>query len=427
MRLRARHSDGSWRHLDTVTTNFVGDPNVNGYVVNFRDVTDRVELEEQLRQATKMEAVGQLAGGIAHDFNNLLTAIIGNVVEVLKGTPAGHPAHEMLRAADTSAKRAAELTAQLLSFSRRQTLRLKPISLTRTVDEAMLILRPAIDPRVRIRLDAEEGVWPVLADSAQMASVLVNLCLNARDAMPRGGDLRVGLANVVVDEGYARAHVYAAPGDWVRLSVEDTGVGMAPEVAQRVFEPFFTTKPQGAGTGLGLAMVYGTVKAHGGWITCQSAAGVGTRFELFLPRTDQPAEPEASPTPTPEEVATDMDEPTTVLLVDDEPAIRTLAKRILEMQGYRVLLAEDGLDALETFTEMREHIGLVILDLTMPRLSGHDTYRRMREIDPGVRVLFSSGYSADQLDESEAGAGFVSKPYRPDELARAVKLALQGK
>jgi CheY-like chemotaxis protein len=340
----------------------------------------------------------------------------------LKTTPVANPSHELLTVVDTSARRAAELTAQLLSFSRRQPLRLKPMRLDRTIDEARLILRPAIDPRVRINTKVEPGLWAVLADPAQMTSVLVNLGLNARDAMPSGGELLIELANVSIDEAYRAAHVYAECGEHVRLSVEDTGRGMPPDVVGRVFEPFFTTKPPGSGTGLGLAMVYGTVKAHGGWITCQSTLGVGTRFEIFLPRTllDEPA---AAPQPMPEASAP-VEQRQTILLVDDEPAIRTLGKRVLETQGYRVLLAEDGLDALETYSEMQREIGLVVLDLTMPRLSGRDTLKRLREIDPTVRVLLSSGYSVDQVQDTAWAVGFVSKPYRPEELARAVRNAL---
>jgi PAS domain S-box-containing protein len=425
LRVRARRRDGSWRHLDAVVTNHLAEPNIAGYVVNFRDVTDLVELEGQLKQAQKMEAVGQLAGGIAHDFNNLLTAIIGNVVEVMKTTRADDPARELLHAADTSARRAAELTAQLLSFSRRQPLRLRPTHLGRAVEEALVILRPAIDPRVRIDVRCEPDLWLVPADPSQMTSVLVNLCLNARDAMPAGGELCIELANALIDEMYRRNCVYATLGERVRLRVEDNGCGMAADVVARVFEPFFTTKPQGAGTGLGLSMVYGTVKAHGGWITCQSSPGAGTRFEIYLPRAEQTVSPESTP-PAPASMAADepVDERNTILVVDDEPAIRALARRILEMQGYRVLLAEDGISALETYEHRNQPIHLIILDLTMPRLSGHDTYKRLREIDRGVRVLFSSGYSADQLDDAEIGAGFVSKPYRPDDLTRAVRQAL---
>jgi CheY-like chemotaxis protein len=211
------------------------------------------------------------------------------------------------------------------------------------------------------------------------------------------------------------------------LQVEDNGCGMPAEVVARVFEPFFTTKPQGAGTGLGLSMVYGTVKAHGGWITCQSSPGAGTRFEIYLPRAEQTVSPESTPTaPTSMPADEPADQRNTILVVDDEPAIRALARRILEMQGYRVLLAEDGISALEAYERRSHPIHLIVLDLTMPRLSGHDTYKRLREIDPSVRVLFSSGYSSDQLDDAEIGTGFVSKPYRPDDLTRAVRQALAG-
>jgi two-component system, cell cycle sensor histidine kinase and response regulator CckA len=421
--MRARHLDRTWRDLEVIITNYLDDPDIRSWVLNYRDITEQVRLEEQLRQSQKMEAIGKLAGGIAHDFNNILTAIIVSVNEVLRCTPETSPLRSWLTTAETSAKRAAELTSQLLGFSRRTNLRMKSTILRKTLDEALIILKVSLDPRIHIQVSSPVDLWPVMADATQMTSVLVNLCINSRDSMPRGGCLKISLTNEHISDEYARRYVFARPGEFICLQVEDTGSGIPADVKERIFEPFFTTKPTGKGTGLGLAMVYGTVKAHGGWIVCDSEVGRGTRFDILLPRTEHPPE-EEQVLPEPEK---EIEMPTpngTVLLVDDEPAIRMLAKRVLEMQGHRILLAEDGIDALEQFEELHNEIDLVILDLTMPRLSGQDTYKRMREIDPNVQVLFSSGYSADAIEDLAQGVGFITKPYRPDELTRAVREAL---
>jgi two-component system, cell cycle sensor histidine kinase and response regulator CckA len=424
VQLRIRHQDGSWRHLDITTTNYLDDPLIGAFVVNYRDVTEQFRLEEQLRQSQKMEAIGKLAGGIAHDFNNILTAIIGNVAVVLPSLGEDDPNLALLSVVETSAKRAAELTSQLLGFSRRTTLRMLPLSLDQTVHESLVILRHVIDPRIQIQVEKEPNLWRILGDSAQMTSVLVNLCINARDAMPRGGSLTIRLRNRDVDEDYLRHHLYATTGQYVELVVEDTGSGIPEAIQHRIFEPFFTTKPTGQGTGLGLAMVYGTVKAHRGWINCESEENRGARFEIFLPRTEQELVAE-SPLVAPVKEAVMTTENPVILLVDDEPAIRMLARRVLEIQGFRVLLAEDGVEALDTYRNKQDEIGLVILDLTMPRMSGQDTFRHLRDLNPTVRVLFSSGYSSDQLDSTTADAGFITKPYRPDDLMRAVREALQ--
>lgn len=424
VQLRIRHQDSSWRHLDITTTNYLDDPLIGAYVVNYRDVTEQFRLEEQLRQSQKMEAIGKLAGGIAHDFNNILTAIIGNVAVVLSAMDQSDANHALLSVVETSAKRAAELTSQLLGFSRRTTLRMLPLSLDQTVHESLVILRHVIDPRIQIHVEKEPQLWKILGDSAQMTSVLVNLCINARDAMPKGGSLTIRLRNRTIDEDYLRHHLYATEGEFVELIVEDTGSGIPESIRHRIFEPFFTTKPTGQGTGLGLAMVYGTVKAHRGWINCESEENRGTRFEIYLPRTEQAVVPELPSVAPLKETVMPTENPA-ILLVDDEPAIRMLARRVLEIQGFRVFLAEDGVQAVDTYRDKQSEIGLVILDLTMPRMSGQDTFRHLRDLNPSVRVLFSSGYSSDQLDSTTVDAGFITKPYRPDDLTRAVREALQ--
>jgi len=249
-----------------------------------RDLTQRRRLEEQLRQGQKMEAVGQLAGGIAHDFNNLLTAILGNVGLMLAEVPFADPNHELLRETEKAAHRAAELTRQMLGFSRRAMLRMEPVDLNVLMRETVSILRRSTDPRIRIDVDSLGNLWTVQADPGEMHQVLMNLCLNARDAMPRGGLLRLQGSNVVLTEEYARDHLEARAGRFVRLRVIDTGVGITPEIRSRIFEPFFTTKEPGKGTGLGLAMVFGIVQQHHGWIECASEADKGTVFDIYLPR-----------------------------------------------------------------------------------------------------------------------------------------------
>jgi two-component system cell cycle sensor histidine kinase/response regulator CckA len=386
----------------------------------FWDVTSQRALEAQLRQAQKMEAVGQLAGGVAHDFNNLLTVILGNTAMVLSRMAPADPCRELLQAVEKAGSRAASLTRQLLGFSRRATLRAEPVSLAACVQETVHLLRRTIDPRINLDVQISPDLWPVLADPTLIGQALMNLCLNARDAMPQGGRLLLRADNVDLGDDYARLHLEGRAGAFVRLRVEDTGCGIPAEVRPHIFEPFFTTKGLGVGTGLGLAMVFGIVKQHQGWINCYSEIGRGTRFDLFLPRHEHAPAPASVVPPAPPSGTE------TILLADDEPMIRNLGRRILEHCGYQVLLAEDGEQAIEAYVNSKGHIDLVILDMTMPRLSGRDAFRRLRQIDPEVGVLFASGYSADNAasEEVERALGFVGKPYRPDELARMVRCVL---
>ncbi|HLN26860.1 MAG TPA: PAS domain S-box protein [Gemmataceae bacterium] len=387
-----------------------------------RDITERRRLEEQLRQTGKMEAIGQLAGGVAHDFNNLLTVIVGNVSLLRMASPAEGSEAQLLSETQTAALRAAELTSKLLGFSRRTTLRLEPSNLNTFVQETVALLRRTIDPRINVEIRCAPDLWTVNTDPSQLNQVLMNLCLNARDAMATGGRLLLETANVTLDENFARLRLEARPGEFIRLRVEDTGHGIAPEIKQRIFEPFFTTKGPGKGTGLGLAMVFGIVKQHEGWIDCYSEVDQGTRFDIYLPRYCVPHETAA--TCAPAQLPCSGHE--TILLVDDEPMIRNLGRAILERYGYQVVLAEDGQQAVDIYRHGPESIDLVILDLTMPRLSGHDAFRQLLQLDPDVRVLFASGYSAEHVSEAdhERLLGFVGKPYQPQDLARTVRSAL---
>jgi PAS domain S-box-containing protein len=413
---------GKVRHIRTVKTP-VRDH--QGRIVAthgiFWDITEQRSLEAQLRQMQKMEAVGQLAGGVAHDFNNLLTAILGNLSLIATGLPANHPTRELATAAEKAALRAATLTSQLLGFSRQTLLHVQPTVLNGLLDEVVRLLERTFDPRITLEVRPAADLWTVRGDANQLSQVLMNLCLNARDALPDGGRLVLETANVVLDEEHARLHLNSRPGEYVCLRVTDTGCGMTPEVKARIFEPFFTTKGPGKGTGLGLAMVFGIVQQHQGWIDCTSEVGRGTCFEIYLPRSLEAA------APMPTAAGTEPDKGhETVLLVDDEAVLRQIGKTMLERYGYRVLTAADGLEALEVYAREKGRIDLVMLDLTMPRLSGRDTFFKLRELDPDVRVLFASGYSSEQIDDLLRGGsfGFVRKPYRPPELAKLIREAL---
>jgi signal transduction histidine kinase/ActR/RegA family two-component response regulator len=420
---RHRWKDGALRDVETTAHDlrFAGRP---ARLVLVRDVTEHRRLEEQLRQSQKMEAVGQLAGGIAHDFNNLLCIITGHIDLARRASAA--EAAPLLVAAERAAGRAAELTAKLLGFARRSQLQLGPVGLADVSREVAVLLHRTIDPRIALEVTAAEGLWTVAADAGQMHQVLMNLCVNARDAMPKGGTLRIDLTNVTRERrpGSKVGPEAARPAAFVRLTVSDTGCGIPAELRARIFEPFFTTKPVGQGTGLGLAMVYGIVKQHHGWVECDSRPGRGTRFDVFLPRLVGAAEP-APPALTP--AAPDALGGTTVLLVDDEPGLRGLGRVILARQGCRVLEAEDGEQALAAYAGRTGAIDLVVLDLTMPRLSGADTLRRLVALDSGVRVLLCSGYAAGQATDlaCEQVVGFLPKPYRPVDLLLAIAEALE--
>jgi len=401
------------------------------------DVTERRTLERQLVQMQKMEAIGTLAGGVAHDFNNILTGIVGNLDLAVKALPAGSAAAGLLHESIRASERAARLVRQLLEFSRRAPLERRAVRLGPVVSEVVHLLSQTIDRRIAVESFVAPDLWPAAADSNQIHQVLMNLCVNARDAlverlrdeMPGAGEkagcwIRIRAGNVTVGEEYRREVPYARAGDFVRLSVSDNGRGMDPQTQRRVFEPFFTTKALGRGTGLGLSTVYGIVKQHEGWVTVESAPGRGTTFHVFLPRArdlpDEAAAPGAPVTRRGRE---------TILFVDDEEMIRELGRKVLEAQGYTVLLAEDGARALETYAAHRGRIDLVILDQTMPSLSGGETLRRIRALDPDARVILSSGYARGQEGfpaRPDGAAAFLQKPYRPDALLRAVRQVLDG-
>ncbi|HJZ94812.1 MAG TPA: PAS domain S-box protein [Gemmataceae bacterium] len=424
--LRTERSVGTGearRLVETVLTPLLGNGGeILGVLGISRDITDRRRAEERARQAVKMETVGQLAGGVAHSFNNLLTILLGNLQSAAAALGPDHAARRPLGECEQAARRAADLTGQLLGFARRAPMALAPTDLNRNLTATVDVVRRTFDPRVVLDPRPARGLWLVDAAGPQLEQVLMNLLVNARDAMPEGGRIVVATENVrLTDADTARA-ADARPGDFVRVTVEDTGPGIDSAILSRIFEPFFTTKPVGQGTGLGLAMAYGIVHQHKGWIQCRSRPGMGARFDIYLPRSA--SQPERAPQPV-RAAGTE-----TVLLVDDEPMIRNLAKATLERHGYRVILAGDGQEAVDLFRKHRGEIAVVVLDLTMPLMTGQEALRELKKIDPRVRALYASGYSADSLAAMDPGdvLGFLQKPYRPDELVAAVRSAIdQGR
>jgi PAS domain S-box-containing protein len=404
--------------------------NLSGAVLVLRDISERRQLEEMqrqneqhLRHAEKMDAVSRLAGGVAHDFNNLLTGILGNTSLARNQLPSNHPIAGLLLAAESAAERAAQRVKQLMGVSGHGFLSMTPLNLNDCLGELAGAMRRMVPSNISVVVRPAEDLWTVQGNRTQVREAIFNICLNGQEAMPHGGCLTIATENVVVTEDQLHANPQAQPGECVRVRIQDTGQGMPPEVRARIFEPFFTTKEPGQGSGMGLALAFGIIEQHHGWIECTSTGRQGTCFDIYLPRYSHPLIPPPAPAPF---TNTQRNSGTTILLADDEPMLRELGRTVLESQGYQVLLAEDGMQAVDIFQQKRHLIDLVILDLTMPRLSGTDACQRMLEIDTGVRVLFSSGYFADELTEREDRiVGFIQKPYRQEELAKTVRAALE--
>ena len=394
---------------------------------SFHDVTEQRHLQKGLEQAQKMEAVGRLAGGVAHDFNNLLTGIIGNLslVEMNKGQRKEEDRAQLIASAKRAGQRAAELVKQLLGFSRQSHLDLGHCNANEVIQDVYSLLSNTINPRVRIELDCEEELWGVEADGTQVEQVIMNMCVNAIDAMgEEGGFLSLSSKNMRTSR-HILGDENDSPGDYVAISVEDNGSGMSPEVLNKIFEPFFTTKEQGKGTGLGLATSYGIVKQHGGWISCDSEVGSGTKFRIFLPRKDIEKSGPVVKLNKAHSVGKGNE---TLLLVDDEAAVRGVAEGVLKHHGYNIVCAEDGLDALDVYEKHKDSISLVLLDLTMPRLSGQETLVELRKRYGDVPVIVCSGYLVD-LHGFEEETGFrpeaaIQKPYNIKDLAGKVREVL---
>ena len=406
-----------------------GEPFISGIA---RDVTERIlaqreikKLEKQVLQAQKMEAIGTLAGGVAHDFNNILQAIFGYTQILLLSKSSDDPDVQNLKEIERAAKRASELTQQLLAFSRKVKSELKPVNLNQEVVQVEKLLRRTIPKMIDIELHLADDLMVINADPAQLEQVMMNLCLNARDAMPEGGKIIIETENVMLDKEYCKQHLGSKVGSYVLLSLSDTGHGMDKETLEHIFEPFFTTKEVGKGTGLGLAMVYGIVKSHGGYITCYSEPGQGTTFKIYLPVIEE--EPQEWVSAKPEDTELFKGKGQTVLLVDDEETLRDLGTRILEEFGYKTIVAPNGESALEIYQANRDRIDLVILDLIMPGMGGRQCLKKILEINPEANVIIASGYAVNGKTKEalEAGAkGFVSKPYEVRQFLKTVHCAL---
>jgi len=396
------------------------------------DITERLAAqdalrasEEQLRQSQKLESIGILAGGMAHDFNNMLTAINGYSDLILRKIDKESPIRKNVEEIKKAGERSAELTGQLLAFSRRQILQPKVLDVNETIEETTSLIRRLIGEDVQIVKNLEPKLWKIEADPGQLAQVLMNLAVNSRDAMPDGGSLMIETSNVVLDKEYASRHIDVAPGNFVMLAVSDTGLGMDEPTRRRVFEPFFTTKPVGRGTGLGLSTVYGIVKQSGGNIWVYSEPGRGTTFKIYLPESRViSAAPDLETSQREMHIGSE-----TILLVEDEESVRGLAREILESCGYTVIEASDGAEALEKFAPICDSVAMLITDVIMPKMGGRELSEKLRGTCPDIKVLFTSGYTDDAILRhgiTDAGANFLQKPFTFKTLSRTVRSLLDG-
>jgi PAS domain S-box-containing protein len=386
------------------------------------DITEHRSLEAQLRQAQKMEAVGQLAGGIAHDFNNILSAIVGYAYLVQVRLGRDDPSRDDIDQILESAHKAAEVTHSLLAFSKKQSITLKPVLINAVVKRCEKMLSRIIGEDITINTMLSCNEATCMVDAAQIEQVLMNLATNARDAMPHGGTLALRTECVAIDESFIRAHSYGKSGEYVLISVSDTGSGMSEETKARIFEPFFTTKETGKGTGLGLAMVYGIIKQHEGYINVYSELNVGTTFNAYLPTAESKEAITVEAVKSPPIGGTE-----TILVTEDNKQLRRLSEIILKQHGYKVILAQDGEEAIEQFVANKERINLILLDMIMPKKSGKEVYDEIKKLNPGMKIIFVSGYTADRMDkENVAGekVDFIFKPISPNDLLRTVREVL---
>ena len=414
---RYRRKDGEYRVFSWRAT---VDPIIGDVYAVARDITGHRATEAQLRHAQKMEAVGQLAGGIAHDFNNLLQAILANAEFATASGPLASDVAECLSEIETAGSRAADLTAQLLAFSRRQPLRPVLIDLNQLLRGLMKMLRRLLPETIAVDFIPGHVLASVNADPGQLEQVIVNLCVNARDAMDHGGQLTLETANVVADRQHCEAHPGAKPGSYVLLSVTDTGIGMTPEVRERIFEPFFTSKGPHQGTGLGLPTVYGIVQQHDGMIQVQSEPGAGTTFEIYLPADGRLAteigDKRAVTPPRGRE---------TILLAEDDERVRRAALRILQQAGYRAIAVTNGFEAIRLLREREEPVQLILLDLVMPQMSGPEAWEQLRALRPDMRVLFTSGYADEKYRKRlPPDAEVLDKPFRTEQLLGRIRQKL---
>ncbi len=415
------HRDGGEAYVDHSAAPIKDErDNLCGVVLVFRDVTERklaqeelFEREEQLRQARKMEAVGQLAGGIAHDFNNTLTAVLGYADLLLRESSFSDSTRQKLEVIKGGAEHAAALTGQLLAFSRKQMLRPKVLNLNELVSQSLVLLGRLIKEDVQILPSLQQELSLTKVDSNQIQQVIMNLAINAADAMPEGGTMTIETRNVTLDQNYAGHHVSVVPGDYVMLAVSDTGHGIDKAIQSRVFEPFFTTKDKAKSAGIGLATVFGIVKQSGGNIWVYSEPGLGTTFKVYLPVIAENIEKTAPKTVSEWPGGTE-----TILLVEDEEAVRAFAKEILEIGGYNVMVAENGVEALKVCQQFGSTIDLLLSDVIMPHMNGQELAKRASAVKPGLKVLFMSGYTDDAIVHHgviEDSVHFIQKPFSTED------------
>jgi PAS domain S-box-containing protein len=414
---RYRAANGTYRLL---SWRGVGDPKREVFYAVARDITEARKLEDQLQQSRRMEAIGQLAGGIAHDFNNLLTAIKGNI-DLAENDP--ELAATCLPGAKEAANRAAALTHQLLLFSRHQALSPIVLNLNRLLDNVMNLLQRLLPENITVDLQHAEDAPPILADQSQLEQVIMNLCVNARDAMPQGGRLSLVVQKLNRTE-ISPIPPSAPAAEYLSLSVTDTGCGMTPEVQSRIFEPFFTTKETGKGTGLGLATVYGIIQKHEGFLQVKSQPGQGTTIGVYLPTT---ARALPAPAGSPGLTAPVTGGTETILVAEDEPMVRAVVTRILRHAGYVVLEANDGQEAVRLFAQNAVRVSLALLDVVMPNLGGLETAARLRRSDPGLKVIFASGHVQNHEDQKRLEAEILlPKPYEREDLLKCIRRTLDA-
>jgi two-component system, cell cycle sensor histidine kinase and response regulator CckA len=422
---RVRTSDGQWVWLrDRAMATYEKHGIRYAYGVA-SDITDRKRLQDELNHSQKMEAIGRLAGGIAHDFNNLLTAIIGYSQLLISGFDSEDPRQASVQEIEKAGKSAASLTRQLLAFSRRQVLQPKVLDLNECVSNMEKMLKRLIGEDIHLETNMSPHLGRVLADPGQIEQVIINLAVNARDAMPAGGKLIIETLDVVVDEAETGELIDMLPGSYAMLVVGDDGSGMDPETLAKIFEPFFTTKELGKGTGLGLSTVYGIIEQSGGYIRVYSEPGEGTLFRIYLPRTEEIEQiPQAVPVRRPVHDASE-----TILLVEDDDTVRSLAEQVLDLNGYSVLTASTGAQALVRSKQHSGKIDLMLTDTVMPAMSGPELAERLRAHRPDLKVVYMSGYSDEAIVQRgafEGNMGFVQKPFTVEGLALAVRTALDS-
>lgn len=423
---RFRHKDGRFLVFDGLGRNLLDNPAVRAIVIHARDITEQRRLEERLQQADRLDSIGRLAGGVAHDLNNILTVVLGYVEFIREDVAGGAPpSGDDLREIESAGGRARELVTQLLAFARRQVIAPRPEDLNAIVTRSELLLRRALGEDVTLVLALDPALWPVLVDPPQMEQVLLNLAINARDAMSAGGTLSIATANIVRTPEQVAAHGGLVPGEYVSITVRDTGSGIAPTILPHIFEPFFTTKPPGVATGLGLSTVYGIVRQNRGDVAVESTPGGGSTFRITLPRFVSEAgtaETEPDSPATPELMGQE-----TVLVAEDDPKVQQLTTRTLRQAGYTVIVAGSGSEALELARRHDGQIHLLVSDVVMPAMSGRELADRLLAERPGLRVLFVSGYTEHAIVHHgvlEPGVRFLAKPFTPSTLRQCVRAML---